>query len=459
MQKSFCMLAFCAMAALPATAPAMVSDSFDGGTLNPAWTFADSTPAGTTYTLNGSHLTLTPSAGSDLWTFVDSYGYIQQNAPTGENWEVVVKIDNYDPTVLGQQRDFCRTGIQIWQDNDHHMTLSLLANGTGVALGTNTFWQAKPNPTVPDNNENYWRTIDIFGYGPQPSYWIKLQRTTKGYQGFISSDNVNWLNFSPIVRNPETADGAWVNPKIRLFGAGGFGEGTVTPIQFDSVTVTTIPAPTAGYQNDEFNTPNLASNWGFHPGIGVGSYLFDSGALMLTGGVFGDLWETKDQNTYVYQDAPTFNSYNLTVKVAPTDMLPIPYELWNSYGLMLWRDGATFAFISNQRGEAGAAVPNNRIEYGFKSQGTWFSGAVLFGTGLLPEYLRIEKANDIAKLYYSFDNTSWTKITEERFIGASNQQVRLFTKRANNNGTPVDAQFDWVRAQELTADVPDWQIY
>lgn len=448
----------------------LIPDEFDASTLGPQWTFVDSTPAGTTYTLTGSHFQIAAPGGSDLYTFVDTHGFIEQDAPAGTDWEVVTKIDNWDPTQAGHQRDFTRAGIQLWQDNNHHFVVSLLSNGDGTQMGTQAFWNTDPDNDNA-NNGVYEGTLNLFNTGPQPSYWLKIQKTPRGYLGLMSTDGSSWLNIMSIVRNPETANGYFVNEKIRLFHAGGFGAGELTPANFDYVRANALTSTDLPYQDDEFNDTSLAPQWDFHPGIGTGYMdLTGDGNLTMAAGIFADLWWFREQPTYIYQDAPTSSSYALTIKGAPTEFTAVPFELYNSYGIWLWHDQSNWVFISNQRGQMGdPPVPNNRVEWAAKRDGLFNAGNIPFSTAEnpqspVPEYLRIEKIGDMASLQYSFDNVNWTTIDSPAgssfSVGEDNLQVRLFSKRAFGDGAPMDAKFDYVRATELPgSNVQDWQLY
>ena len=43
------------------------------------------------------------------------------------DWEVVTKIDSFDPTT-STGRGYERTGIQLWQDNDHYVAIGAISN-------------------------------------------------------------------------------------------------------------------------------------------------------------------------------------------------------------------------------------------------------------------------------------------------------------------------------------------
>jgi hypothetical protein len=314
--------------------------------------------------------------------------------------------------------------------------------------------------------------------------WMKIRSSARGYQGFMSVDGTNWLECLSIVKNHDSPDGLLASPKIRLFHAGGFFHGTggqtTTPAKFDFIESTPYTAPDLPYADDEFNDTVLAPQWGFFRGIGEGFHGFFEGQLMLSGGVFADLWSGREQPTYIYQNAPDLPAYTVTTKAGPTVMTEIPYELWNSYGIWLWKDQSHWAFISNQRGDEevspGVWAPNNRIEAAVKyNKGLFVNRTLDFDQTPAPGYLRIVKDGADAELQYSFDNTTWTPFTfpvngtdQARFpIGSDDLQVRLFTKRVFGDGIdldgaanpPLDGAFDWIRAVPLDSSVSDWVLY
>src|SRR4051812_10572535 len=88
-----------------------VDDEFNSPTLGLQWTFVDSTPAGSTSTLTGSAYRLTAKDGTDMFYQADTQAYIQQNAPTGTNWEVSTKLTTFDPTAVGFRRNYNKSGI------------------------------------------------------------------------------------------------------------------------------------------------------------------------------------------------------------------------------------------------------------------------------------------------------------------------------------------------------------
>ncbi len=461
-----------------------VPDEFNGATLGSQWTFLDNETLGSTFTLTNGHFNLTAPRDTDFFWGPNNYASLEQDAPAGDNWEVVTKVDNWDPTVPANRRRFSRFGIAVWQDIDHYVTIGLLSDFEGDEIGTQAFWNTYPNGSS-QGDSNYIGVLDEFETGPQPSYWLKIQKTPKGYLGFTSTDGLTWRNQMSILRNPETPDGYFTNEKIRIFNAAGFTpspapDGDLIPAQFDFVRMNVLTPPIAGYQDDEFNGATLAPQWGYHPGILPGyKDLAGDGNLTIGAGGFSDLWVNKEQPTFIYQDAPTANSYNLTMKGSPTELTAVPFELYNSYGIWLWHDQSNWAFISNQRGVFGdPPTPNNRIEYAFKQDGFFTPGTINFSTpenpqSPCPEYLRVEKNGGECNLQYSFDNFNWVTVVvpgsdgppvippRSNFsVGSDNLQVRLFSKRASGDGSPLDAKFDWLRAIELPpSNVQDWQLF
>src|SRR5690606_12818067 len=92
------------------------------------WTWQDSDPAGSVIGNTGTHLSIEAAEGADLFFFNDKYTYVQQNAPAGTNWEVVTKLDGFDPTEPGKQNSWNKCGLMLWQDNDHWFGVWAMGN-------------------------------------------------------------------------------------------------------------------------------------------------------------------------------------------------------------------------------------------------------------------------------------------------------------------------------------------
>lgn len=479
------MLAAAVVAAPVVVNGQFVDDQFDGTELGAHWTFGDNSPGSPgSMTMGGGYLTLEGGLDGDHFWWNNNYTYVEQDAPAGTDWEVIAKVDDWDPTLNNEGRAVARIGLQIFQDAEHAVTISVLGNWGATGFNGQSFWRFDPDHD--GANDGFHKgVLDLLGWpaAPQSTIYFKMQKTTRGYRGFVSFDGTDYLEILNIARNPETSDGYMTNEKIRLFMAGGFGrEGEVTvptPAQFDYVISNPLP-PALPYADEEFSGPELGAQWDVNPGIGVGSMYFDTlaGEFVMTGGPHSDMWGHIEQPTYIFQDAPQADVYSLTMKGSPTLMHEIPFELYNSYGIWLWQDTLNWAFISNQRGELPAGtdpqtyIPNNRLEFGAKFGGAFHNGNHPFGTGPTPEYLRILKAHDTVQLQYSFDNSTWSSVQLGGLtnlpVTGDGLQVRLFTKRAFGDfddeapgiqNPPLDARFDWLRAEIDTSNVNDWQLY
>jgi regulation of enolase protein 1 (concanavalin A-like superfamily) len=424
------------------------------GVLGLQWTQHDSTPPGSTFTLTGAALRLTAKEGSDFWSVADDHAYIEQNAPVGSNWEIVTKVDNFNPTLVGFKRTFIRTGIQLRQDNDHWISVGILGNFDGSDIGIQAFWQT--DPVAGRHEIRYFGENLLSGVTTSPLY-LKLQKTPKGYMGLVSDDGSSWTTVLPIVRNPDSPTGYFTGEKIRLYQSGGpvSGTGVSSPADFDYVHSAFLAAPQSGFEDDEFNGTSLSSKWGFYPGFREGNHSVGSGQLSMTSGPFQDLWEGVERNMHVYEDAPTSSSYVASIKVGPTNL--VPFEQWIACGIMLWQDQCNWIFISNQRSE----TSTNRVEIAFKRNGLFSTILSDFGTGALPEYLQIEKTPSGLTPRYSFDNTNWTAVPSGGYIhpaGLQNAQVRLFAKRVFDTGPVPTAQFDWLHYADAPTAAQDWQL-
>lgn len=445
-----------ALAPLPAQAQ-FVDDEFNGTTLGSHWTVRDSTPAGSTITLTGAgSLRMTAKEGSDFWMLVNDECSVEQPAPTGSNWEVVTKIDNFDPRATGYKRSWNRTGIELWQDNDHWLAIGILGNGDGSDVGVQAFWQTDPvaNRSTPDYEgaSEYWPVTT------SPLY-LKIQKTDKGYLAQMSGDGTSWTNVLPVVRNPETPDGFFTAEKIRLYQSGGpvGGTGVSHPADFDYVRASSIAPPPSGCKEDEFTGTGLdTSIWNYYEGVMAGTLSVGGGNLTLTSGNFQDQWVFVEKAMHVYQDAPTSTSYAVVTKVGPNNL--IPFEQWNAYGIALWQDQSNWVMIGNQRSE----FNTNRVEVTFKRNGLYDAFYADFGTGALPGYLRIEQNVMTYVPMYSYDGSTWTAVPVGGTVYPAplkNTQVRLFSKSVFANGTKANATFDWFRVEAAQTPAQDWQLF
>lgn len=448
-------------AGLPFAAQAQaqfVDDQFNEGTLGGHWTFVDGAPDAGSHTMTGTHLQLDAAEGSDFFYFVDDQAYVEQDAPTGTNWEVVTKIDNFAPVNGATQQPFNRAGIQLWQDNNHWISIGVLGNGDGTNVGIQAFWQ-----TGPDNDRNRG-TTDIDTVTTSPMY-LKIVKSPKGYQGMMSADGTTWIDALPIVRNPDTADGYFTGEKIRLYQSSAPDEDVATvnePADFDYVIANTgLTPPPSGFADDDFDGGSLGSTWQFYAGVMPGIMEVSGGTLKLTPGDGQDTWVGKERGMHVYQDAPDATDLILTMKGAPTTL--IPNEQWNGYGIMLWQDQSHWVAIYNQRSETGT----NRVEVGFKRADAFNGHVADFGVGSLPEYLRIVQTGGNYVVEYSFDNVTFTAVPNAAGYNyptqMKNPQVRLFTKRVFvegqvEYGDPVTAEFDWVESTIVTG-ADSWTLY
>lgn len=460
----FAITCLAVMLGAASSAFAWVDDDFDGTTTGSQWTWHDSTPAGSLCGPTGSgKLRIKAKEKSDVWVDIDAYCYLEQPAPTGTNWEVVMKMDNFDPTQTGFKSVYERTGIQVWQDNDHWLAVGMLSDGTAATMGAQGFWQTKPTPTASDPLR-YFGADDCFPVSTSPIY-LKIQKTTRGYQAGVSADGVNWQVASPRVKNPETADGYFTAEKIRVYQSGGnsANPGLDVPADIDYVRSTTVAAPiSVACQSDEFDGTALNSSvWGYDTGCLASRMSVSGGNLNLQAGYGNDLWETWERPTYVYQNAPTNINFAVSVMGGPTDVRS--YDLYNEYGIWLWQDQCNWLYIGNQRSNN----ITNRCEVAYKRNGLFDSYVPDFGTGACPQYLRIEQRNNVYTATYSFDNNVWVPVPAGGITYAAplrNPEVRLFGKSVTNATndwyTPkVNAQFNWFHAVDLPTAAQDWALF
>lgn len=449
------------LAGLAFAAPAQfVDDEFNAGSLGAQWSWHDSTPAGSALSFTSNSLRMLSKEGSDLWMLADKACFVEQAAPAGTNWEVVTKIDNFDPRATGFKRSWNRTGFQLWQDNDHWIAIGILGNYDGTDVGVQAFWQTDSVPNRTPDSTRMQGASEYWTLNPSPMYF-KIQKTPAGYSALMSNDGTTWTNVLPLVRNPETSDGSFANAKIRLYQSGGptDGIGVCRPADFDFVRAQSLtPKVSSGCEQDEFNGTALDSSaWSFYEGVTSGSVSVSGGTLHMTPGHWQDQWDFVEKSMHVYQDAPTSSAYSVVVKAGPTDLRP--YESLVEYGIMLWQDQCNWVMVGNQRSDATPAT--NRVEVAYKRNNLFDFAYADFGTGALPAYLQIEQNGSHYTALYSFDNVNWTRLPASGFVYPNvlkNAQVRLYTKKVFGTTAIPTAEFDWFHVVPAATAAQDWQL-
>lgn len=471
MRKAFGLAAVGLLALAPA-AFGYTDDEFDGTTLGSQWTWHDSATAGSTCTLTGTgQLQMTCREKMDFWADADRQCYIEQDAPVGTNWEVVIQIRNFDPTQPAYKSFFERTGIQLWQDNDHYAAIGTISNENGTSMGVQAFWQTQPATLPPVAwTPRYFGENAYYPVTTSPMF-LRIQKTPRGYLAGMSADGVAWQEVLGRVKNPETSDGYFTNEKIRLYQSGGNdgNTGVAAPADFEfcrSTAITDAVSPVASCKEDEFNGTSLDPAWRFFPGFLPGSMSVSGGTFNLTAGYGNDMWQTIDRGAYIYQDAPTSSSFCIETKLGPQDIRAA--DLYNGCGLLLWQDQCNWVTIYHQRSN----TVTNRFEVGYKRNG-WFDGYVAdFGAGLLPQFMRIVKNGATYICQYSANRTNWVDLPSGGWsypAAMPSPEVRLFTKsilNAPNSFTPADlnrfyytGQFDHLHVYPYSAAACDWELF
>ncbi len=439
-----------------------VADEFNGGSLGTQWTFQDSDPVGSVIGHTGTHLSIEAMEGADLFFFIDKYTYVQQDAPGGTNWEIVTKLDDFDPTAAGKQNNWNKCGLMLWQDNDHWFGVWALGNDG------NPTWRrgvegAYNSDFVANRTENWheWGGDQAYWDVTQNPVWLKIQKTENGYFGLVSYDGTTWIQVNRLIRNSQNAaTGYFTNEKIRLIqsGPGTNGQNDVGLFDFIRTGPVAVPTASAG-TNDEFAGTSLDPLvWGKHEGIEASTIAVSGGALRITPANFNDQWGGIDKAVRVFQKAPVVPNLKVTAKVGPTELFN--FQNWTGYGLWLWQDQNDYASIANLRTDAGAHMV--QAVYQRADSNEWNVDEINLGGDPLPAYLRIDKAGSTYTAQYSFDNVTWISLPNGGHTYSTelqNTQVQLLGKKVNDNGGPqMTAEFDWVHF-DTSSGVGDWQLY
>lgn len=442
-----------------------VPDEFNSTTMGTQWTWQDSTPAGSTFNLNGTHFNITAANGADTYfnQGTETYAYLEQTAPTGTNWEVITKVDGFDPSETGKRNNWNKTGIMIYQDNLHWYSVRLIGNAGAEGLWDRAIEGAYNNRySMSAAQGEHSGDQAIWGFTNDP-VWMKVQKTEHGYFGYYSLDGTNWIMINRMIRNSQNAAGGgyYTNEKIRLFQSSPGMNGVTDTGSFDFVRTGPVTVPTAAAgTNDEFNAGTLDTTvWGTHPGILASNVFMQDGKLKITPGHFNDQWGGIDKAARVYQDAPASGDWQVTVKAGPNTLFD--YQDWSGYGVMLWQDQNDYVFLSNVRTNGGEHMI--QAVYQFNDSLGWFVNEINIGGTLLPEYLRVKKVGSTYTACYSYDNVTFTELAPGGHnYGAEllNPQVQLVGKKINSaGGVQMTVEFDWVHFESLGSAVADWTVY
>lgn len=441
-------------------------DEFNGTELGSQWTWNDSSPAGSVYTMTGTHFEIKAMEGADTYFFSDSerYAYIEQDAPTGTNWEVVTKLEGFNPTEAGKQNNWNKCGIMIWQDNFHWYSVRVMGNDGQPGWDR---WV-----------EGAYNCIEDTGAGTDPRWrhagdqsrkqfyddpvWLRIRKTEHGYFGAYSTDGENWHEINRMFRNsqaPET--GYFENEKIRIFQSGPGTAGVNDTGRFDFIRTAPVTVPTAEPgQDDDFDGTTLDTDvWGVWTGILTSEVYVEGGKLKLKPADWNDQWENLDGAVRVYQDAPVSGDWQVTVKAGPTALFD--YQVWSGYGMMLWQDQNHYVHLGLVRSNTGEHLV--QVAYQRDDAYAWnvFDGPL--GSTLMPDFLRITKVGTRYTASYSYDEVTWTEAPVGGYVypeELKNPQVQLMAKKVNEDGgVEMIAEFDWVEFETLNATVGDWTIY
>jgi len=441
-----------------------VPDEFNSSTLGSQWTWHDSDPTGSTYNLSGTHFEIDAIEGADMFFTIDKYAYLEQDAPSGTNWEIVTKVEGFDPTETGKQNNWNKCGIKVWQDVDHWFGVWVMGND-GAPTWDRRVEGAYDSWDSSRGGSHLWEYAgdQVYTGVTQDPIWLKIQKTEHGYFGLYSLDGTNWIQVNRLIRNSQNPDGTgyFTSEKIHLLQSSPGNNGTNDVGAFDFIRTGPVPVPAApAGTDDEFTGTALNSNvWGKHEGILASDISVSDGKLKIIPGNFNDQWGGVDKAGRVFQDAPTSGSWRFTVKVGPN--LLFDYQDWAGYGIMLWQDQNDYVLISNVRNPQGAHVL--QTAYQRDDAYLWNANPVQFVGNPVPEYLRITKTGTRYTASHSLDNITYTNIPDNGYdypAELKNPQVQLFGKKTNAQGGPqLVVEFDWVRFESLDSDVEDWQLY
>jgi len=444
---------------------AWVDEEFNGPGLGSQWTsFYATTPNATTPgTVSGGQYHLTCAEQTDHFRIPNNYPYIQCDAPTGTNWEVSTLIHNFDPREAGKNAPFNRAGIMLWQDRNHWIWVGLNSNGAGTDRVVACYVQYDPIALPAEESANwvdYFDQVDLGNINTEPLH-VKISKTPRGYCTYFSGDGATWQQIGPHIKNPETTDGYFTNEKIQLMCCAPGTAGTPDQADFEYVRKTDLVAPTGGFQNTEFDAP-LNDRWTTALGaVTPGTIGVSGGQLNMSMGKWSDEWSHMHESMFAAQDAPLFNSYRLSIKGAPTDLKSAP-GVWAAWGMQLWQNQNEKIMVLCTKGDVNTS---HGVQVLYWRANPFMLDAYFIdqSSGLLPQYLGVEKTGTNIAAVYSFDNVNWVKVPAAGKEYTSDKMpsplVRLMGRRLFADEGNHNISFDWVRAIATgpTA-VDDWQL-
>jgi arabinan endo-1,5-alpha-L-arabinosidase len=201
-------------AAVPAS-----SDTFDGDTLDPAWTWVRE-PDAATYGVEGGALRFDTQAAG-LSGDGAKASVLTRAAPAGDY--VVQTTVHLDVPAEGCCHDYVQAGLLIRNSDDRYIKLTHASIGETrqIELGTK----------VPPGQAGYPRTGATTVGPPSGTTWLRIVRRSSGntqkFRGYSSQDGVHWVR-----------GGTWVqsymgSARIGLVSLGGAG----FTARFDDVRV------------------------------------------------------------------------------------------------------------------------------------------------------------------------------------------------------------------------------
>lgn len=467
--------------AIHTAAAPFVADEFDGrDSLGPRWVWhPGSVPTGSpttsTIQMTSNHLCITPAEGADQSCDKDGYAYVEQDQPGDRVWEVVTKIDFFDPRLPEYRLPFQKVGLALHENKDHWIMLMFQLSSDGKSMSCRGVSQFDPTGGRPGADQ-YKTDFTLGDFGAtRPSVYLRLQKTSKGYLGAFSTDGKIWQDITTFLRNPHSTDGFLQRGKIRLFASGGNTTNTAAtaqPTYFDWIRMNPLVPSQSGFVADEFDGNSLGAKWLYGQGKGKGEFSVSDGKVRLAHSPGQDLVPHIEWAQLIMQDAPNSDKYAIVTQVGPTSLTES--SGYTGHGIRLWRDQNHWIQISLLKNSADGktSVARNLVETMHEADDGSTKSANSIPIGNSPEspgpgYFRIDRDGAKFRTLYSFDGTNWVIAADtEKYPGGwvsmsgslRNLQVQLFTKTPYPGKSIKTSDFEFIRS-ESSFDQPGWQTY
>ncbi|MEK6988046.1 MAG: DNRLRE domain-containing protein, partial [Candidatus Thermoplasmatota archaeon] len=223
-----------------ATTVSLVSDEFNGTSLDPKWTWTNTPPSYDVGITTPGSLRVNSSTGVDLWGGTFTGNVLAQ--PVVGNFTATMKF-SVSPTLPYQ-----KAGLMVYLDNRNWYSVGKTFTGGAVN------WAVTYTADAVSTGTAYNTTSG----NPVPA-WVRIVRSGNSFASYVSSDGVAWTlayTYTPAVEYP-------LEVRIAFFVADGKSGAVLRPdVDYIRVTFPTISTVTVQTRTGNVNPPDATwSGW------------------------------------------------------------------------------------------------------------------------------------------------------------------------------------------------------